>query len=141
MAVVLIAEDDDDVRTVLHRIFVRAGFTVLTEPDGAAALQRTLLERPDIVLTDLDMPGMNGLELCHAIRRADDIRDVPVAILSGGIQRDDPRLNETQLCGTLLKPFSSADIVAAVQRLLDAGPHRHTAGTPCSPKPGPDLAP
>ena len=141
MTVVLIAEDDDDVRTVLHRIFVRAGFTVLTEPDGAAALQRALHAHPDIVLTDLDMPGMNGLELCHAIRQADDVRDVPVAILSGGIGHDDPRLTETQLCGTLLKPFCAADIVAAVQRLLNTGPHRHTDGTPCSPKPDPTLAP
>ena len=141
MAVVLIAEDDDDVRTVLQRIFVRAGFTVLTEPDGAAALRTALHEHPDIVLTDLDMPGMNGLELCHAIRQADDLRDTPVAILSGGIRPGDPRVRESQLCGTLLKPFSAADIVAAVQRLLDTGPHLHTDGTPCNPKPDPAPAP
>jgi CheY-like chemotaxis protein len=141
MPVVLIAEDDDDVRTVLHRIFVRAGFTVLTEPDGETALRTAQHEHPDIVLTDLDMPGMNGLELCHAIRRDDDLRDTPVAILSGGIRPGDPRLAETQLCGTLLKPFSPADIVAAVQRLLDTGPHPHTDGTPCTPKPDPALTP
>lgn len=133
MAVVLIAEDDDDVRPVLERIFTRAGFTVLTAADGVTALRQTLQNRPDVVLTDLDMPGMNGLDLCTAIRQNENLQDIPVAVLSGGLRPDDPRIAGSRLCGVLLKPFSRAELVAAVQRLADVGPHPHphTTTAPC----------
>lgn len=85
MAVVFIAENDIDVNAVLERLFTRAGFTVLSAPDGRTALQIAARQQPDVVLTTLDMPGMTGLQLCAAIRADPVLADVPVAILSGFI--------------------------------------------------------
>lgn len=133
MAVLLIAEDDADVRVLLERVFVRAGFAVLTAPDGAGALDLVRSEPVDVVLTDLDMPRMDGLELCAAVRRDRRVADLPVAVLSGGIQPGDPRVAGAQLCGVLLKPFANKALVAAVRRLADAGPHPHGDGSSCPP--------
>lgn len=127
MITILIAEDNDDVRMVLHRIFTRAGFTVLAAADGRAALHQAQEHHPDLVLTDLDMPRLNGLQLCQAIRQDPNLQDVPVAILSGGLQPGDARIAAAQACGVLLKPFSNDDLVTSVAQLLN----EHGQHSPC----------
>lgn len=132
MAVLLIAEDDDDVCLALRLLFTRAGFTVRTAPDGLSALVIAEAEHPDIVLTDLDMPGLTGLQLCQAIRQHPDLGSIPVAILSGSLQPGDPRAAAAHVCQVILKPFANTALVAAVQDLLAVGRHDHGAGPePC----------
>lgn len=130
MTTILIAEDTDDIREVLQRLFTRAGFTVQTAPDGRAALELARQDPPDIVLTDLDMPHLDGVQLCQAIRQDPILSDTPVAILSGALQPDDPRIADAHVCGVLLKPFTNQDLVSAVRRLADSG--RHQTHSPCS---------
>jgi CheY-like chemotaxis protein len=130
MTLILVAEDDDDIRTVLQRLFDRAGFDVLTATDGRAALNTAREHHPDVVLTDLDMPHLDGLQLCQAIRQDPDLADTPVAILSGGVQPGDPRIAGAHVCGVLLKPFSKDELITDVRRLADTGHHRHHS--PCS---------
>jgi CheY-like chemotaxis protein len=129
MTLILIAEDDDDIRTVLQRLFDHAGFKVLTAPDGRAALDAAREHHPDVVLTDLDIPHLNGLQLCQAIRHDPALADTPVAILSGGLQPGDPRTADAYICGVLLKPFSKGQLITDVRRLAEAGHHPHQA--PC----------
>jgi CheY-like chemotaxis protein len=131
MVTSLIAEDTDDVREVLQRLFTRAGFTVHTATDGQTALELARRHRPDVVLTDLDMPQLDGLQLCQAIRADPDLGDTPVAILSGGLTPGDPRPADSKACGVWLKPFGNDDLIAAVHHLADVGHHRHH-GTPTS---------
>lgn len=90
MSVVLIAEDDADIRYVLTRLFTRAGFTVITAPDSATALQTANERRPDVIVTYLDMPAKTGLQLCQAIRANPHLHTVPVGILSGSLLPGDP---------------------------------------------------
>jgi CheY-like chemotaxis protein len=135
---ILIAEDNEDVRGLLRRLFDRAGFDVLTAPDGRAALVSAREHRPDVVLTDLDMPHLDGLELCRAIREDPALAGTPLAILSGGIQPGDPRTADAHVCDVLLKPFTNDELVTAVRCLADAGHHdRHS---PC-PSRQPDGQP
>ncbi|MEV6598129.1 response regulator [Actinoplanes sp. NPDC051346] len=125
MTTLLIAEDTDDLRMVLQRLFTRAGFTVLAAENGQAALELARRQPPDVVLTDLNMPQLDGLQLCQALRQDPVLRDVPVAILSGGIQQGDPRFSDGQVCGVLLKPFDNTGLVEAVQHLAETGHHQH----------------
>lgn len=140
MAVVLVVEDDRDVNLILERLFTRAGFAVMTAADATAALRLATVSRPDVVVTDLDMPGMNGLQLCEALRADPALSDVPVAILSGSLRRGDPRPAQVRACGAWLKPFNNTDLVAAVRALLDTGPHDHPHDHHRGPSPCP-LAP
>ncbi|GGQ42911.1 response regulator [Couchioplanes azureus] len=125
MATILVVEDTDDVRMALHRLFSRAGFTVMEAEDGRAALERAHRQPPDVILTDLNMPHLDGLQLCQAIREDEGLSDIPVAILTGGVQPGDPRFAHSHVCGVWLKPFNNAELVAAVQRLVQGGRHRH----------------
>jgi CheY-like chemotaxis protein len=87
---------------------------------------------PDVVLTDLDMPGLTGLQLCAAIRAEPVLTDVPVGILSGSLHPGDPRAGEAHACGVWLKPCPNAELVAAVTSLAAAGRHDHRAvPSPC----------
>jgi CheY-like chemotaxis protein len=125
MTVVLVAEDNDDIRFALTFVLRRAGFTVLEASDGIAALKLAVRERPDVIVTDLDMPRLTGLELCQAIRGHHELRDTPVAILSGSLRPGDDRAAEVRLCGVLLKPIANQDLVTAVERLAARGRHEH----------------
>ena len=127
MTVVLIAEDDQNVRDMLERMVARAGFTVRTAADGLAALRIAVQDRPDVILTDFDMPRLSGLDLCRAIRGHHELSDTPVAILSGSFQPGDPRALEVKLCATVVKPFDQDDIVSLLRRLVAGGRHDHAA--------------
>ncbi|MEU4424541.1 response regulator [Actinoplanes sp. NPDC024001] len=133
MAVLVIAEDDEDIARVLVRVFKRAGMTVLRAPDGRAALDLIVEERPDMVLTDLGMPRMDGWQLIEAVRAHPDVRDTPIAILSGHLQPGDPRAGSAEVCAILLKPCPNDRLLATVENLLAAGPHQHDAAAPRCP--------
>lgn len=125
MAVMVLAEDDEDVSMLLKRIFSRAGFTVHAAADGQAALELVAREHPDVVLSDLDMPVMTGLQLCRAIRSDEQLRRTPVALISGSLQHGDPRAVEVKACDVALKPFHNGELVSAMRHLCDLGAHDH----------------
>ena len=133
MTSLLIADDDTEVRDVLAQVFTRRGYTVLTADDGASALETAARYRPDVILTDLDMPGMDGLALCAAIRADPALCLIPMALLSGSVRYDDERLRGSALCEVLRKPARNADLVATVQRLAVRGSHDHDAAAHCRP--------
>ncbi|GAB1644703.1 response regulator [Krasilnikovia sp. MM14-A1259] len=140
MTVLLLAEDDPDLRDGLQRLFQRADFTVYAADNGDAAFRLAVSVSPDVVLTDLDMPGLDGAQLCAAIRARPEIGDVPVAILSGRLRAEDSVLRSAGVCAVLLKPVPNAELTAAVRDLVAYGPHSH-ATTPCHPEPaGPEAA-
>jgi CheY-like chemotaxis protein len=116
--VIVVAEDHEDIRYVLKRALERAGHEVVATPDGAAALDAVRKHRPDVVVTDLDMPRMTGLDLCRAIRADDELRHIPVVLASGSLLPGDERAAEVGASATLLKPFLPAQLLALVATLL-----------------------
>lgn len=79
---VLVAEDDRVLRRACEEILKRGGYTVLSAEDGAAALELARQEHPDLVLLDLLMPKLSGLDVLRSLKAADETRDIPVVILS-----------------------------------------------------------
>ncbi|GIF20479.1 CheY-like chemotaxis protein [Actinoplanes tereljensis] len=131
MAVVLVAEDDQDIAVILSRLLTRAGHTVVHRPDGLAALEQAVAERPDVLLTDLGMPQMDGLELTRAIRRSADLADLPIVMLSGHLHPGDNQPIEAGCCAVLLKPCPNDKLREVIQELADRGPHAHIANGSC----------
>ena len=121
MATIVLAEDDDDIRTVTERVLRRGGHTVVATPDGAAALQAVREHRPDLVVSDIDMPIMSGIELCRAIRAEPDIAGLAVLFVSGSLVPGDTRADAAQATATMFKPFTPADLLACVDKLLQTG--------------------
>ena len=125
MAVVLVAEDDQDIAAILTRLLTRAGHTVVHTPDGRAALDRAVELGPDLLLTDLGMPRMDGLELTRAIRADPDLGDIPIVMLSGHLHPGDNSPITAGVCAILLKPCPNDTLRSMVQDLADYGRHAH----------------
>jgi len=137
MAVVVIAEDDQDIALILVRLFKRAGDTVLHAPDGQGALELVAAHRPDVVLTDLGMPRMNGLELTRAIRAHPYLGDTPIVMLSGQLHPGDDEPIEVGVCAILLKPCPNDQLIEVVQDLAARGPHGHSSDSSGCPAQSP----
>lgn len=127
MAVVVIAEDDEDIALILVRLFKRAGNTVLHAPDGQAAFELAVAHRPDVILTDLGMPRMDGLQLTRAVRTHPELRDTPIVMLSGQLHPGDAEPIETGVCAILLKPCANDRLIEVVHDLAARGPHGHSS--------------
>ncbi|MBI5710936.1 MAG: response regulator transcription factor [Candidatus Eisenbacteria bacterium] len=116
---VLVVDDDRRVVELLEIAFEAHGFKVLSAADGEEAIQRTLAERPDLVVLDVRLPKKSGLDVCEWLRRDPDDPDVPIIVVSATID------TETRLLAFkrgaddyLAKPFSPKELIARVKRLL-----------------------
>ena len=79
---VLVVDDVDDARDIMARLLRRVGYRPVTAADGAAALAAVDAERPDLVLLDMSMPEMDGLEVLRRLRADPRHRDLPVVVFS-----------------------------------------------------------
>lgn len=122
---VLVVDDDPTVREVVDRYLSRAGFATLLAADGPAALQLVAASSPDLVVLDLMLPGLDGLEVCRQLR---ETTPVPVIVLSArGAQTDRIAGLEIGADDYLAKPFSPRELVLRVQAVL-----RRSAAPPAS---------
>jgi CheY-like chemotaxis protein len=80
---ILLVEDSDDSRFALVKLLQIEGYTVLEATDGAQAIEIAARERPDLILMDLSLPGIDGLTATSTIRRTAGIESVPIIALSG----------------------------------------------------------
>lgn len=119
---IVVVEDHEDIRFLLQRALERAGHQVVTATDGATALEEIRKLKPDVVVTDVDMPRMTGLDLCRAIRADAGLRHIPVVLASGSMLPGDERAAEVGANATLLKPFLPAQLLACVTELLPPQP-------------------
>ena len=116
---VLVVDDDSAMRDVLERILETENLTVHTAADGKDALQKTLSLRPDLILLDINMPNLDGLTLCKAIRSNKDTQNIAVIILTGHTTRG--RVEECMEAGAddyLAKPFKMEELVMRVHAMF-----------------------
>lgn len=125
VALVVVAEDDDDIRSIVVRVLRRSGHEVVDAADGAAALEAVRLHRPRALVTDLDMPVMSGAELCAALRADPELCDLPVIFVSGSLLPGDTRPAEAGATAVVTKPFRPRDLTDALEQALAAG-HQHS---------------
>jgi len=118
VANVVVAEDDDDLRATTVRVLSRAGHAVVAAADGAEALQLVNRDRPDLVVSDIDMPMMSGIDLCLAIRADPELRDLPVVFVSGSLMPGDDLPVRAGATATVTKPFAIDDLLACVDKIL-----------------------
>lgn len=117
MARILLAEDDDSLRPFLARSLENAGHEVLAFSDGEEALPALRAAEIDILISDLVMPGMNGIELARHAR--DRIPDLPVIFITGFSAVAMEALNTVDgVSKVLSKPFHLNSLVEAVQNAL-----------------------
>jgi two-component system chemotaxis response regulator CheY len=115
---VLLVDDSGLARRSTRRVLEQAGYTVVEAEDGLSALERFSLERPDVVLLDLVMKGMYGLDVLSKLRELDPA--ARVVVMSADIQTSSRDLVQSAGAqGFLTKPASPGAVVEMVQRVLE----------------------
>jgi two-component system, OmpR family, response regulator len=117
---VLLVEDDDDNRELMSEVLESAGYVVVSAAGGAEGLRQLAERGADVVVTDVGMPGMGGLELARAAKKI--APSVPVIIVTGYAERDDiatARGHEVDV--VLVKPVDPDLLAAAVAKITDGG--------------------
>lgn len=115
---VLVVDDVVEVREVFGEFLGRAGMDVTLADGASAAIAAVRASPPDLVVTDITMPGVDGLELCRWIRVEPVTRTVPIVVVSADLSAEDPSAWEAGCDAVLAKPCSRALLVATVRRLL-----------------------
>jgi len=113
---VLIVDDEPRIVSGVRRYFEQAGFDVLAAYDGPHGLSMALTEQPDLVVLDLMLPGMDGMDVCRELRRESD---VPIIMLTARVEEADKLIGlELGADDYVTKPFSPRELVARSRAVL-----------------------
>jgi DNA-binding response OmpR family regulator len=119
MSIALVVDDDRDIRELVSLVAQRAGCEVVEAANGAEALAAVDRALPDIVILDVAMPGISGLEVCRQLRDDPATRDVPVLMLSAAARPVEHAAGlQSGADLYLTKPFSPAALADQITRLL-----------------------
>ena len=124
---ILVVDDEAEIVRLVRAYLERAGYVVVCASEGHEALAVFRHERPNLVVLDLNLPGLDGLSVCRAIRRDSD---VPIVMLTARLEETDRLIGlELGADDYVVKPFSPREIVARVRAVL-----RRTEGIPVRPE-------
>jgi two-component system response regulator BaeR len=134
---VLVVEDDPKIAQLVHDYLRFGGFEATIAVDGREALRSALREPPAAIVLDLNLPGMDGIEVCRQLRAADDpaAAEVPILMLTARVDELDRLLGlDTGADDYVCKPFSPRELVARVRALVrrSEGRAASAAGAPAA---------
>jgi DNA-binding response OmpR family regulator len=116
---ILVVEDDRDIAQLVGRYLEKAGFSVDVQTTGTEAMAAIAHRPPDLLVLDLMLPHMDGLEICRAVRANERTSDMPVIMLTARAEESDRIVGlEIGADDYLAKPFSPNELVARVRALL-----------------------
>jgi CheY-like chemotaxis protein len=117
---VLIVEDDLPTRAFYRDLLALSGLRTVEAHNGHQAFEKAHDERPNLVLTDLAVPGMDGFELCRALKQSPDLREIPILAVTGHAEYlgDPNRFRKAGIDQVLMKPCPSELLVQEIWRLL-----------------------
>ena len=115
----LLADDSITIQKVIGITFAGDDFDLTVVSDGDSALEKARTEHPDLILADVFMPGINGYELCTAVKQDPALRNIPVLLLTGTFEPfDEGRATDCGAEGWIAKPFESQTLIHKVEELL-----------------------
>ena len=113
---ILVVDDEKEIVKLARDYLERAGFRVLSASEGVTALAAARGEQPDLVVLDLNLPGMDGLDVCRTLRKDSD---VPIIMLTARVEETDRLIGlELGADDYITKPFSPRELVARVRAVL-----------------------
>jgi len=116
---ILVVDDEKDLLDLVKRILTRGGFEVITASDGEEGLAKVYSEAPNLMILDINMPGMNGWEVCGKIRGDPLYKHLPIIMLTVRKKKED-QLKGLDLGGDeyITKPFYPKELLARVKTVL-----------------------
>ena len=119
---ILIVEDNDKNRKLVRDVLTHEGYRLLETDNGEDAVRLAQAERPALVLMDIQLPGIDGIEALRRLRAAPETRDTPVlAVTASAMTADRTKIMAAGFDGYQSKPISVRPFLAAVREALDRG--------------------
>jgi len=116
---VLYVEDNEYNRKIVRQLLSRTSYRLLEAPDGEAAMALVRQDRPDLVLMDVQLPRMSGLDVTRAMRAEPATADIPIIVVTSfALSGDDQRAMAAGASGYLAKPYSPRDLLALIRKFL-----------------------
>jgi len=116
---ILIVEDEKDIIKMIEYNLKKEGFKVIDARDGEDALDLSLREHPDIILLDLMLPGIDGLEVCKTLKKESKTSSIPIIMLTAKSQESDKVVGlELGADDYITKPFSPRELIARIKAVL-----------------------
>ena len=118
-ATIMHVEDNPSNQMLIRDLLHFRGYRVVEVSDGGEALAAAERERPDIILMDVQLPGVSGLEAARLIKARDDLRHIPiVAVTSFALSGDDKKALAAGCSAYITKPYNSRDLIKLIETLL-----------------------
>jgi len=115
---ILTVDDSRTMRDMLRLALVEAGFQVVQAEDGVHGLEVLGVERPDVIVTDINMPRMDGFGFIEGVRGDDRNRAIPILVLTTESDKEKKlRARQAGATGWIVKPFDPAKLVEAIRRV------------------------
>jgi two-component system cell cycle response regulator DivK len=119
---VLYVEDNEYNRKIVRQLLSRTGYRLREAADGEAALQMVTEERPDLVLMDVQLPKMSGLDATRALRGNPATADIPIIVVTSfALSGDDRRAMAAGASAYLAKPYSPRELLTLIRKFLPEG--------------------
>lgn len=116
---VLYVEDNEYNRKIVRQLLSRTSYRLMEAPDGEAAMALVRQDRPDLVLMDVQLPRMSGLDVTRAMRAEPATADIPIIVVTSfALSGDDQRAMAAGASGYLAKPYSPRDLLALIRKFL-----------------------
>lgn len=116
---VLVVDDDPVIVKLLQVNFEMEGYTVISAGDGDEGLARARADQPDIVILDVMMPGVNGIDVARILRGDAATRDIPIVLLSAKAQASDVAAGKEVADEYITKPFDPLELLDLVAELVE----------------------
>jgi len=116
----LIVDDEPDIRISLKERLEFNNFEIVTASDGLEALALARSRKPDLIVTDIRMPIMDGLEMIKTLRQDDDAKHIPVIVMTAYSLEQLAKLNTVDFDEYVRKPFEMADLIGIIEKTLDS---------------------
>jgi two-component system KDP operon response regulator KdpE len=129
-ATILVVDDEPQIRRVMRMTLSAQGYSIAEARDGQEALEMLRTVRPDLVLLDMNMPIMDGLEACREIRRDSDVSIIMLTVRN--TEKDKVRALDAGADDYVVKPFGIQELLARVRAVLRRGPSAQTPSIFCS---------
>ena len=120
---ILVIEDHEDNRRIMNDTLSAAGFEVIEAVTGDAGVAMAESERPDLILMDIQLPGIDGYEATRLIKAKPELRHIPIiAVTSYALSGDDVKAKEAGCDAYLAKPFRPRELLATVLEFVPEAP-------------------
>ena len=116
---ILYVEDNEYNRKIVRQLFSRSSYRLIEAVDGEAGVALAIEERPDLILMDVQLPRMSGLDATRALRADERTQHIPIVVITSfALSGDRERATEAGASGYLAKPYSPRELLALVRDFL-----------------------